>query len=477
MVRMLVEVPRWLLVAGLIFAPWAYGSTRPWTIQGLSILLGCICLFWLAECLTRCRQPALPLIAVIPALGLIFQGWWMVLNAHSYFDADLAALLPKASPAPGAPGSADGPASASAMFFFTGLLGVFLFCCDLSQHSVWRKRIWMTMALTGFSIAAFGILQKIGGEAVLGLIWEPGKRDPTNNFAAFRYRGNAGAYLNLIFPLMTGLSFLAFQRGDRHWRKALWATALFILVLGIQLNPSRASWFIGIILGLIMGVKILWPCGKRQNDFNPKPVLTGALVVALVLLAIGSISLLGNWETSWRRFTLLGFNPSDRSPIEIYLRMIPDAGVMGFGPGTFSAVFPSYQQTYDFAGRAVPLFWKDGFFEHAHEDYLETLIEWGWLGALFWSVLIFGGIARGVMRYFQKQTPVSLRWLLSCSLLALGGTLTQALIDFPLQIASIQLYVVVLLGICRGTSSARETAPVARPKFSGSPPRREVGEQ
>jgi len=72
-----------------------------------------------------------------------------------------------------------------------------------------------------------------------------------------------------------------------------------------------------------MGVKILWPCGKRQNDFNPKPVLTGALVVALVLLAIGSISLLGNWETSWRRFTLLGFNPSDRSPIEIYLRMIP----------------------------------------------------------------------------------------------------------------------------------------------------------
>ena len=75
-----------------------------------------------------------------------------------------------------------------------------------------------------------------------------------------------------------------------------------------------------------------------------------------------------------------------------------------------------------------------------------------WLGALFWSVLIFGGIARGVIRYFQKRTPVSLRWLLLCSLLALGGTFAQAWIDFPLQIASIQLYVVVLLGICWGTS-------------------------
>jgi O-antigen ligase len=468
MVRMFVEAPRWLLVAGLIFAPWAYGSTRPWAIQGLSILMGCICLFWLAECLIRRRQPALSLIAVITSLGLIFQGWWMALNAHSYFDADLQALLPKAPLVSGAPGSADGPASASAMFFFTGLLGMFLFCCDLSQHPVWRKRIWMTVALTGLSLAAFGILQKIGGEAVLSLIWEPEKRDLTNNFATFRYRGNAGAYLNLIFPMMAGLAFLSFQRHDQHWRKVLWSSGLFVLVMGIQLNPSRASWFIGIILGLILGVKIFLSYGKRENDFTPKSVLVFAMTVALVLLAIGSISFLGNWETSWGRFNILGFNPADRSPTEIYLRMIPDAGVMGFGPGTFSTIFPSYQGTYDFGTRAVPLFWKDGFFEHAHEDYLETLIEWGYLGSLSWSVLVIGGIARGVMRYFQRQTSFSLRWLLLCSLLALGGTLTQALIDFPLQIASIQLYVFVLLGICWGTNSAsaRDTEPVASHRIS-----------
>src|SRR5260221_8884967 len=453
MVRVLVEIPRWLLVIGLIFAPWAYGSTRLWAIHVLSLLMGCICLLWILECLIRHRQPALPLIAVIPALGLIFQGWWMALNSHSYFDPDLDALLPTTSLVSGAPGSANGPASTSAMLLFTGLLGVFLFCCDLSQCAVWRKRIWVAMALTGLSIAALGLLQKICGEAVLGLIWETEKQDLTNTFATFRYRGNAGAFLNLIFPMMAGLSFLTFQRSDRPWSKALWATALFVLVLGIQLNPSRASWFIGIILGLILGVKIFWSYGKRQNDFGSKPVLTFALVVALLLLALGSISFLGNWETSWNRLNILGFDPTNRNPLIIYLRMAPDAGVMGFGPGTFSTVFPSYQQTYDFGSRPVPLFWKDGFFEHAHEDYLETLIEWGYLGALFWSVLIFGGIARGVARYFQKQTLVSHRWLLLCSLLALGGTLTQALIDFPLQIASIQFYAVILLGICWGANS------------------------
>ena len=229
--------------------------------------------------------------------------------------------------------------------------------------------------------------------------------------------------------------------------------------MGIQLNPSRASWLIGIILGLILGVKIFLSYKKRQNDSSPKHVLIFALVVVLVLLAIGSISFLGNWETSWRRLNILGFNPADRSPTEIYLRMAPDTGVMGFGPGTFSAIFPSYQKTYDFGGRTVPLFWKDGFFEHAHDDYLETLIEWGCLGTLLWSVLVFGGMARGVMRYFQKQPSLSLRWFLLCSLLALGGIFTHALIDFPLQIASIQLYVFVLLGICWGTSSVEEMEP------------------
>jgi len=33
-------------------------------------------------------------------------------------------------------------------------------------------------------------------------------------------------------------------------------------------------------------------------------------------------------------------------------------------------------------------------------------------------------------------------------MLAISGTLLHAVIDFPLQIASIQLYIAVLLGLC-----------------------------
>jgi hypothetical protein len=455
MVRALVEAPRWLLAMSLVFAPWAYGSTRPWAVAALSGSMGGVVLLWISECVIRRRWPRVPVLAGTAVAGVLAQGWWMALNAHSRFDAGLGALLPRTSLVPTAPGSVDGGASANAMIFFTGLLGVFLFCCDLSRHPVWPRRLWVTMALTGVSIAVLGILQKIGGDAVLSLAWEAAKRDPANNFAMFRYRGNAGAYLNVILPLTAGLAFLAFQRREQHGRKALWSSGLFLLVVGIQLNPSRASWLIAVVLGLIVAAKIFLFYGRRRAP-------TSCVLIAVAGLAVGLICFWGNWESSWGRFSELGFGLRDRSPVEIYLRMVPDAGVMGFGPGTFREIFEPYQATYDFGNRAVPVFWKEDYFIHAHDDYLEDLIEWGYLGTLFWSVLVFGGIARGMERYVQERGETTLRWLLFCSLLALSGTLAQALIDFPLQVASIQLYVFTLLGMCWGVKFfGSNTQPLA----------------
>jgi O-antigen ligase len=455
--RLLIEVPRWLLVVALVFAPWAYGSTRAWAVRDLSALLSCICALWIVGCFVCRRLPRLPTLAVFSAGGLLLQGWWMAVNAHSFFDAGTDALLPETPWVQGAPGSADGPASMAAMCLVSGLLGAFLFCCDLAQHPVWRKRIWITIAMTGASIAAFGVIQKIGGNPVLGLIWEPAKQDLTNNFAAFRYRGNAGAYLNIVFPLAAGLCFVASQCRGGHGRKALAASGLFIIVMGIQLNPSRASWVIAIVMGLLLGVKTCLAWRTRRHEFTVGSRWGVLATIVLGLLAISAISLLGNWETSWRRMDILGFNPVDRSPTEIYLQMVPQAGLTGFGPGTFSTIFPPFQESYDFGNRRVPQFWKEGYFGHAHEDYLETLIEWGYFGTFLWSILLLGGIVRAISRYLQKGTSRSLRWLLFCSLLAIGGTLLQALADFPLQIASIRFYALVLLGICWGSASADES--------------------
>jgi hypothetical protein len=457
--RALIDAPRWLLLASLVFAPWAYGSTRPWAVQTLTVLLLLITGAWLVGCLARRRWPQVPVTAVVVAGGLLLHGWWMALNARSVFEPLYQVLDPMPPLIPSAPGSADGALSLASMLLFTGLLGVLLLVCDLCRRPVWRKRIWWTMALTGVSVAAFGLAQKIGGHSVLSLTWDADKLDAGSNFAMFRYRGNAGAYLNLTLPLVAGLTFLALRKSKQSWRKTAWLSALCLVAGGIQLNPSRACWIIALGVIVALAGKVFGHYWRRRHgEFSTGQVLGGATIMVALLLTAGWIFLSGGWQTGWQRIGYAGINPTGRSPTEVYRQMVADAGVCGFGPGTFQAVFPGYQRDYDFGSRLVPGLWVKGRWFHAHQDYFQTVIEWGWLGAAFWALLVFGGIGVAVASYFRRGTEQAQRWLWFCSVLALGGVLVHALVDFPFQIASLQLYIAVLLGICWSGNSAQARA-------------------
>src|SRR5204862_2733230 len=89
-------------------------------------------------------------------------------------------------------------------------------------------------------------------------------------------------------------------------------------------------------------------------------------------------------------------------------------------------------------------------------DYLQTILEWGWLGSALWGLFFFSGIAVAVRNLLKPGKAVKwrprYRVLLPVTILALLGIALHALVDFPFQIASLQLYVAVYLGICWGTS-------------------------
>jgi O-antigen ligase len=117
--------------------------------------------------------------------------------------------------------------------------------------------------------------------------------------------------------------------------------------------------------------------------------------------------------------------------------MLPDAGWHGFGPGTFALVFPHYTGAQ---ADLIPGIWR-----YAHDDYLQTLLEWGWAGAIFWALLFFGAMAQ-LFIHWRKRRDLSTadRVLVFVSGLALAGVAAHAIVDFPLQIASLQLYA----GVC-----------------------------
>ena len=91
-----------------------------------------------------------------------------------------------------------------------------------------------------------------------------------------------------------------------------------------------------------------------------------------------------------------------------------------------------------------------GVRDYAHEDYLQTVLEWGWLGTVWWTLLVAGGLYRAIRTYSQRELFASKteRHLVLAAILGVCGTLAQSLVEFPLQVASLRLFFLVLLALC-----------------------------
>jgi len=468
MTELLVSTPRWLLLAALIYAPWAYGGTRPWTVDVLNLVLGAIIILWLMGCAVRRVWPVIPRVPLVVAGCLLAQAWWMVLNAKSEYDTTAFQYVPLSPWLSWAPGSLHRSLSLSTAIRASALLAVGCFCCDLARRPLWRRRLLFTMALTGLSLVVFGMLERLTGAP--RIFWGPVDQGESF-FATYRYHANAGAFINIVWPVTAGLLLVAFRKEDDLRKRVFWSAALILCLAGVFVNASRAANLIALAL---VGLWLGWIFWKRRRGSNRPPVKPAMLVVACmaVVILLAFVAAFGGLDTSLRRWGKFDQEWSARNPrllvAEVCMRMLPDAGCCGFGPGVFQTVFPYY--TTDLGDEI------SGVWLYAHDDYLQTLVEWGWLGGCLWAVYVLGGLIFSwvIAGSYRAQLSATDRLTLFAVWAAFIGVMIHAGMDFPLQVASIQLYVVVLLGLlwsCRswiGTTASRSRLSRSASEESGS---------
>ena len=452
------QASRWILLAALIFAPWAYGCTSADEIAILNGILGTALVLWLASLLPGVlsqhnrvsesgHRRSMPRVLVIIASAVLVLGWAMALNARSIYDSDFFLFISRRNILPSAPGSVDAAISAAWMFRATLLIGIVFLVIDLAGDPVWLLRLWWTIALAGGSIALFGLLEKASGAQMI--FWRSvpeWERVPF--FATYYYHGNAGAYLNLVVPPALGLAARALMRPRAPFAKAVSLTLALLVIAAVAANTSRMAELIGVTLVLLLSVIFVRTGLRRHGMVEYKTLLLGSAVVVFTLFAIARVSHLDQPLKRWNE--LSAHLPADSRWLasRAALRSLGDASWFGFGPGTFRVIFPYYTSGL---GPGI-----EGTWRFLHEDYLQTLLEWGWLGTVLWGLLFFGGIFVAIT---NLRTPGRvIKWyprhrrLLPMIVLALFGIALHSLVDFPLQIASLQLYVAVYLGICWGSS-------------------------
>jgi hypothetical protein len=452
------KASRWIFFAALVYAPWAYGATTSASINMTNWVLLVALVLWGAELLAGGRRPDLPPFLLILTGALVCVGGWMALNAKSIYDSEFSLFVPLRDFAPFLTGSIDYANSAAWMLRGGLLLGATLLVCDLSQNSRWLLRLWYVIGLVGGSIAFLGLLQKATGAQMI--FWQPPPPPEfgvTTFFATYFYHGNAGAFLNLVWPLSAGLVIRAFTSQSQPGMRALGTIIFIVTIAGIVANTSRMAQVVALLLLLVIGLRFGPGLLRRLPGTQKSVAMTGAIALVLALIALAQVTHLEQPLNRWQ--SMSEQIPADArwQASRVALGALPAAGFFGFGPGTFRVVFPSYNIGSD---HAVPGGWR-----FLHQDYLQTVLEWGWLGSSLWALLVFGGIAVGILsykRYGTRDWMPRRRVMQPLVIVALAGVAMHALVDFPFQIESIQLYVATYLGVCWGSSLWYDKSEVRR---------------
>jgi hypothetical protein len=438
---------RWTFFVALIYAPWAYGATTSASIQTTNWILLVALVLWAIGLLVSGRTPRFPRLLFFLAVALVCVGGWMVFNAKSIYDSDFFVFVPLRNLAPALGGSVDYAISAAWIMRGTLLLGTILFVANLSQSDRWLLRLWYVIGLVGGSIAILGLLQKATGAQMI--FWQPPPPPQVwvhTFFASYYYHGNAGAFLNLLWPLSAGLVIRAFSSRRHPAMRAVWVIVFIVTIAGVLANTSRMTHLVALLL--VIAICLLFaPAVLRNSSGGQKSVaFAGALAIVLALFALARATHLEQPLTRWQLAAEEFPGDARWKASRVAIGALPDAGLFGFGPGTFRVVFPSYNVG---SPNEAPGSWR-----FLHEDYLQTLLEWGWLGSILCALLFFGGITVGIRSYSKHArrdwTPRR-RVLQPLVIVALAGVALHAVVDFPFQIESIQLYVATYLGLCWGS--------------------------
>lgn len=345
----------------------------------------------------------------------------------------------------------------------------------IATRSFKLNTLCATLFWTGVSIAFLGLAQRF--TEAEGFFWNEELYDKNRRlfFATFRSPGIASCYLNLCLSI--GLSHLLAITHELSKNKYAKPThpifigiGIIIISSGSMAAGSKAGAFAAgciLLLWTIANLREIWRLLQQSASLLPsgspheRNILAGSIIGAMILASLsfgGLVSERWKHSTDRNHDTLTKRHLANHSMIEMITEKhprFPEWGVLGYGPGSFMPLFPFF--THDKAG-ALKSKWA-----YAHNDHLETLLEWGWLGTSFWTLLIGGS---GFLLLYEQLAKRKLHRranLFYFNGVAIGMFifLAHATVDFPFQIESIAISFAAVMSIGWAATSLR--APKRKP--------------
>jgi O-antigen ligase len=297
---------------------------------------------------------------------------------------------------------------------------------QLLQRTVHVKILAWVFCAYGTGVALFAVLQSLSSNGKIYWLWEP----PSGGWIYGPYvnHNHYAGLMEMLFPIALVMSLTRHIPG--HWRSVPLVAAM-VMAASIFLSGSRGGMVAFLVQAIVLGVFL----GLRKNRQT-------ALMAGSTLLVIGVLMFWIGGEAAVKRLTSIHSEAKTEIAGGIRLSIDRDSlmmlrkkPVIGWGLGTFPIVYPQFRG-----------FYSDKFVNHAHNDYLQLLVETGLVGfslMLWFLTLTLRGAIRKLGDWsWDFNAAVALAALLSCT-----GLLVHSFLDSNLQIPANAALFYVLCGI------------------------------
>ena len=451
-----------MLLVVVVWMPLPLGSNRPWAWSLLEVAV--VGGFGLALLMSSaCRDATVQAVRSLRGASVLFAAWlaFGLFQTLPLGDALVAYL----APGPAAIYRSGGILTAgrpAAVAVDTGLA-----VDEWLKHLAWVVLFFWVLALvrsrrrlrvlalvlvgTGLFEAAYGLAVWLGGDS-LGL-WRPewyGHHVVTGTFVN---RNHFAAHIVMTFSVGLGLLLAELLRsrwigaGYRqrvrdlaallHGPRLLALSGLAIMALALVLSTSRGGMLALLgALALVSGLGAVW---HRRGHAERRAFGVAMAVILAAVLWTGPATLLA-------RFDSIGSESEGR--IDVWRdtgALISSSPWFGVGGGNYRWSITAFR-TADLGGTWI---------NHAHNDYLELLAEYGAVGGLLAGLpvlMVLGGVLLG----FRRRRDPLVRGLLFGALTACLAFLLHAFVDFNFRIPANAGYFFVILAM--GLAAARVDA-------------------
>lgn len=443
-------------LALMVWLPLPLGSNRPWAWALMEVWVFILTAFWLIG-YWRGRVTVTPVLIKARPVIILFAAWllWLSLQLmgvpewlHTQFSSTGHHLYGAAYQLTGGGEpwlSASVDRNASIAFFLKSLayFGLFLLTLVLLNRHKRIRLLSLVIVLSGAFQAFWGGLMTLSGIEYLFFV----EKESFEGVATGTYvnRNHFAGYLEMCLAVGTGLLLADVGGGGAiSWRQRVRDLIQWILSPKMRLRIYLAVMVIGLVLShsrmgntaffsslLITGV--LWFLLSKNRPKRSVLLLLASLLVIDIYI-VGSwfgidkvVERLENTEvTSERRDEV----------VDHTLTYAGEYPLFGSGGGSFYSTFPGYRRA-DVGS---------GFYDHAHNDYLEILAETGWPGLLLAGLTVLLSLGVAVKVIAQRSDPL-FRGLGFAGVMGVMALMIHSMVDFNLQIPANAALFSLLLGL------------------------------